>query len=263
MNAEYVLLGAPFWRLWNKKVIIWYNHTAGDWKIRLAMKLADYVCHTSPYAFTAGTTKSRQMPAGINTDFFKPAYTQKKSRSVLYLGRIAPVKDLGTLIKAIDILYRQGEGVTLSVYGGAILRDKTYFEEMKRLALPLVKEGVVEFRGSVPNIEAPAVFSSHEIFVNLTPSGNYDKTVLEAMACETLPLVASDAFRDTIKDEQFEFKKNPEELAKSIKRILSLSGREKMEYGAHFRAAVVQKHDISFTVQCVLELFDTVEHGSS
>ena len=37
----------------------------------------------------------------------------------------------------------------------------------------------------IPYAEAPALYRTYDIFVNQSPSGMFDKTIFEAMACET------------------------------------------------------------------------------
>src|ERR1700727_851881 len=35
MNEEYVLLGAPLWRLWGKRIVLWRNHKMGSWRTNI------------------------------------------------------------------------------------------------------------------------------------------------------------------------------------------------------------------------------------
>src|SRR3989344_6606987 len=164
MNPEYVLLGGIFWRLWGKKMVLWYNHTFGNWKCRLAMKIAHTVCHTSPYAFTAGTKKSLVMPAGTDTEFFKPVAVKTLRPSLLYVGRIAPVKDLMTLIQAANILYGEGIEFNLNIYGEALPKDLSYLDVIKKEARDLLKNGIIYFHGGIPNKDTPKIFSESWVF---------------------------------------------------------------------------------------------------
>ena len=73
MNAEYMVLGGFLWRLWDKRVALWYNHPARSLKVRVAASLAHRVFYTSPQSFTARyRRKARQMPVGIDTTQFRP-----------------------------------------------------------------------------------------------------------------------------------------------------------------------------------------------
>lgn len=254
MNAEYILLAGLWWRLSGKKIVLWYNHTYGTWKAKLAMKLAHLICHTSPYAFTAGTEKSVRMPAGIDTHLYKREPGQKrKPHSILFLGRIAPVKDLKTLIYAALIMDKENIDFTLSIYGDALPKDAKYKEEVQVLARPLERKGKIYYGGYVESWKTPKLFSEHEIFVNLTPQGNYDKTILEAMACESISSVSSIAFQDVL--HQYMFKEsNAADLARVIKSVFKLSEEQRNAEGKKLREYVVKTHDLNVLEERLFDL---------
>ena len=256
MNPEYVILGAIFWRLWNKKIVLWYNHTYGTWRAKAGMALAHTVCHTSQYSFTSGIRKSRIMPTGIDTERFRPRDDSERiENSILYLGRISPVKDMGTLLDAAVILDKENFNFVLDVYGEAFPRDEEYFKDMKDKAGTLVKKGKVKFCGAVSNIDAPKIFSTHEVSVNLTPAGNFDKTVFETMACGSLPMASSKAF-EYILPPEYRFKeKDPRDLADKIKNILNFGNEAKRSRGDKFRQFVVEKHSMNKLVSLISDVF--------
>ena len=257
MNQEYVLLGGLVWKILGKKIVFWYNHTCGNLLTRVAMFFADIVCHTSPFAYTAGTKKSRRMPAGINTDIFKPdEKIERKPKSIMYIGRVAPLKKVDVLVEAAKILDREGIDFVLDIYGAAAAKDNHYFEELKKISVALQDKGKLFFRGAVPNTQTPLIFNAHLVSVNLTPKGNYDKTVLEGMACGTLPLVSSSAFNDIIPAE-FRFKEdNIRDLVEKIKFIFSLSETAVAKYGSNCRRAVEQNHNLVLLATNLTTLFN-------
>lgn len=242
MNQEYILLGGIIWRILGKRIGFWYNHTYGTWKTRIAMRLASIIFHTSPYAYTAGSKKSLRMPAGINVDVFTPPNTMsERSSSILYVGRIAPVKGLHVLLDAIAILQEKNIPAELDIYGGALSRDRVYREDLERRAKTL-NEGSVRFHGSVSNIKTPEIYRRHEVFVNLTPSGNYDKTILEALACETKALVSSEAFVEDL-PASYRFRENdPEDLAKKLQELFHEDNQKQRE---ELRAYVRDMHGMA------------------
>lgn len=254
MNQEYILLAGLLWRALRKPVALWYNHTAGTLWTKIAMRLATTVFHTSPYAFTAGTKKSVRMPAGIDIGRFIPvADMVRVPRSILFLGRVAPLKGVHTLVEAALILRAQRKDFSLTICGDALPRDAGYEREVRKRAEPLVKEGKCRFLPAIANSLAPRLFSEHEIFVNLTPAGNYDKTVLEAAACGTLPLVSSPAFRDAFPPELFFAEHNPESLADAVLRVSAFAEKYKKEIQARLRSCVVETHDLHLLVTKVYE----------
>ena len=83
------------------------------------------------------------------------------------------------------------------------------------------------FKKGVPNTETPRIYNEHEIFVNLTDSGSFDKTIIEAMLCETLVLVSNESLKDLI-GEQLMFKdRDSTNLAQKLNDVLKLSQEQR------------------------------------
>ena len=62
--------------------------------------MAHNVFYTSPFSYTARFKHSRRMPAGIDTELFsRNAGITRQPRSILYLGRISPIKKVDVLIQ--------------------------------------------------------------------------------------------------------------------------------------------------------------------
>jgi len=245
MNQEYVLLGGILWRLAGKKVLLWYNHTVGTFLTRVAAWLSHKVLHTSPFAFTAQFKNSRRMPAGIDVKRFKIYDSVLKNNEILrilYIGRISPLKGIHILLNAVKLLNEKNTPFKLDVYGNAPKKDKKYFERLKNDASNLVDKGVVSFKGSVPNSKTPEIYNQHDVFVNLTPRGNFDKTILEAMACETLVVVSSKAFEDLLPPEFLCKENNPGSLSENLEHIFKMPIQEKIHHTKEMREAVVKKH---------------------
>ena len=266
MNKEYLALGGLFWRLWSKKTALWYNHRYGNVWGKLAGLLAHRIFFTSPFSFFSKNTKARQMPAGIDTEKFKtPADAEalagkknsklKTQNSILFLGRLAPVKKPDVLLKAAKILDAQGTDFTLDFVGEPGFRDTAYFTNLKKEARELEKKGKVKFPGKVSNEQAPTVFSRHEIFVNLTDSGSFDKTILEAMACESMPLVSSQSYEKVLPLE-FIFKEgDAEDLAVKLLKVLALPESEARILGQKFRQYVLAGHSLDLLVKEITASF--------
>jgi glycosyltransferase involved in cell wall biosynthesis len=220
MNKEYVVLGGLFWRLMGKKVVLWYNHRVGTFQARLAGMLAHTILYTSSYSFFSHWPKAIQMPVGIDTDMFKPDYSAKV-HALLCLGRIAPVKNVDVLIEAAHILYNEGIKIPTHIYGGALAKDAEYEAKIRERALPLVEAGIITFHGQVSNIDTPAIYRKYEIYANLTPSGSFDKTIIEAMASGSLVIASNKSFEDLLPPRYHRLMvfedRNAAEFAKKVK----------------------------------------------
>ncbi len=245
MNPVYVLLGCVFWRIMQKKYFIWYNHKQDSLTARMAIRSVHTAFHTSPYAFTARFSHSCSMPAGIDTDLFrKHSGIIKEPNSILYAGRIAPIKKIHILLEAAEILDRQAVDFVLSIVGEAESHESNYLQSMQEVSRALQRKGKVRFLGKIPNQELPEVYNRSEAAVNLSPAGLFDKTVLEAMACETLMLVSSKAFEDILPPAFMFEEDNAVQLAARLKDALGLEAEAKKTYGRRFRSSVKERHSL-------------------
>jgi len=230
MNQEYVLLGGIFWKIFGKKIYMWRNHHSGSLLTDIASVFCKKVFCTSKYSYTAKYEKTVLMPVGVDIQRFKiKNEISKIKNSILFLGRIAPSKNVQIFIEALGILKKQGIDFTANVYGDASPNDVSYLEKIKSRAQELGLQTVLNFRSGVPNYETPEIYNSHEIFVNLSSSGMYDKTIFEAMACGCLALASNDNLKEQVDDRLVIGDRKAEEVGARISLILSLSEAEKQK----------------------------------
>lgn len=251
MNPIYVVLGGLFWKVTGKKIFLWYNHPMGNLNAKIGIALADKVFCTSFQAFSAKYKKTELMPAGIDTDLFRPMpEIEKKQNRILYLGRISPIKNIDILIKAAKILNEKGIDFELLIIGSpASESDKIYEEELKNIAKSLIESGKIIFKPSVPYCKTPEIYNSCGVFINLTPSGSLDKTTLEAMACESLFLVSNRVFKSLLSDKLRGlclFRENDsQDLAVKIERLLTPDVTNKERIGEESRQVIADNHSLN------------------
>jgi len=225
MNQEYVLLCGPLWRMLGKRVYLWRNHYAGNILTDVAVALSHVVFCTSKYSYTAKFKKTKRMPVGVDTDTFKPhPSTRRVPRSVLFFGRFAPSKRPDVLVDALLMLKRKGVDVQASLYGSALKRDVAYRDAQKEKAG--ASSGSIAFYEGVPNRDAPRIYCAHEIFVDPSASGMYNKTIFEAAACGCLVVAASEDFREHV-DARFVCTADAFTLAARLETLLRMSDAEK------------------------------------
>ena len=247
MNAVYVPLGWLFWKLHHKKIFLWRNHPRGGLLTRIAYVLADKIFYTSPHAHASRYARSQQMPAGIDTEFFhRDPRVARKPNSILCLGRISPIKHIEVLIEAAYLLHKKNIPFTVSIVGSpANPEDHVYAERLRKQARELVAQGVVRFSPGVTQQEALRLYNSHEIFMNTTPVGSYDKTVLEAMACEMLVATSNASFEDILPKECLSAEENAQNLAEKIGLLLCKTPDEKKRLTEECRRRVVERHSLA------------------
>ncbi|QQG37898.1 MAG: glycosyltransferase family 4 protein [Candidatus Kaiserbacteria bacterium] len=241
MNQEYVLLGSLLWLLWGKRVVLWRNHRMGSLLTRIAGALAHVVCFTSPAAYVAHFPRSRRMPIGIDTERFAPR-GEKSARSVLFLGRLDQVKNADVFVQALRILAEQKVQLHASLYGDPTVPDSQYVREIRTAAASLA--GLLSVHAGVTNEKAAELFASHEIYVNLTPSGSFDKTIGEAMAAGCTVVAYNDAVRSVLPAALFVERPEAQPVASALKVALNLSAEEKEALSKRQRSFVVDTHSL-------------------
>ena len=191
MNQEYVLIFGPLWKLLGKPVFMWRNHYAGSWLTDIAAAFCTKVFCTSKHSYTARYKRTVLMPVGVDTERFKPdPRVVRKPHSILFLSRMSPVKRPEMLLDALALLAENGIDFTADFVGSPLPGNAAYYAALKEKARPLGNR--ITFSPAVPNAATPDLYRAHEIFVNATPSGAFDKTLFEAAACGCRVLAMSD-----------------------------------------------------------------------
>lgn len=255
MNQEYVCLAGLLWKMLGKKIFLWRNHPLGNLFTKIAVALSHRVFCVSEFAFVAKYDKTKLMPAGIDTELFKKdSLTEKAPRSLLYLGRISPIKKIDILIDALSILKRKNIKFNVNIFGNYSPANQEYYKRLRQRSaeLALWQEGV-----RYP--DAPKVYNRFETFVNLTPSGSFDKTTLEAMACESLVLVSNRSYVGKIDARLIFMENNADDLARKIETIFSMTGQTKTELGAQLRDYVISNHGLNGLITKLMQEFKNIQ----
>lgn len=256
MNQEYVLLGWKLWKLMGKKIILWRNHFQGNFLTDMAVFLSDIVCCTSTFSYTARFKKTRIMPVGIDEEMFKKnSSIQRNSRTILSLGRISPVKKIDVLINALILLDEKGVTFKASIYGNASERDTQYYEKLKQQGEALARKNKLKFNPGVPYTHVPDVLNAHEIFVNLTPTGSFDKTILEAMACESITIFSNYSIDDGKFQKLLVKQNDPVSLARKLESILNKESLSEYEdVRTEGRAYILKHHSLSLLIKKITDI---------
>ncbi len=192
MNQEYILVAGLLWKLCKKPVYFWRNHYAGSFLTDLACKFCEKVFYTSKSSFTAACANAMQMPVGVDTNRFRPDTASGRTpRSVLFLGRMAPSKRPELLLEALRRLEQDKVLYSATFVGSPLPQDQAYYDALVAHAPPNVS-----FVPAVSHADTPALYRTHQVFVNTSPSGMLDKTIFEAAASGCIVLAASKDARE-------------------------------------------------------------------
>ena len=129
---------------------------------------------------------------GVELNNIKENYREKYkldnySTVIGTIGRIKPVKDLATLIKAFRLIKNKRPNIALVIIGPGNDDSNEYYLYLKILIEELKIEDI-KFLGTIDNI--PEILSTFDIFVNSSIYEGISNTILEAMS-QKIPVVAS------------------------------------------------------------------------
>ncbi len=226
MNQEYVLLGGLIWKMLQKNVYMWRNHHSGSVLTDIAAYLCAKVFCTSHYSYTAKYKKTVVMPVGIDIELFKKDLgVERKRNSILSLGRFSISKRPDVLIDAYASLITKKTEASLSFYGNP---DESQVEFYKKERDRADKISGLCFYDGVSHDMTPQIYQSHEIFVNMSSNGMYDKTIFEAMVSGCLVVVSNENLRGKIPDICIVKQSDVHDLEEKLSSIISLRQDDKM-----------------------------------
>ena len=189
-----------------------------NWLWKWTLRNADYLTDVSN---TIKLEKSFYVPNGIDFSIFKPKFTEKKEKTVLFIGRLRKQKGIEYFIKAIQIIkkYQTKEKIRFIVVSSSSLEIPESEKYIK-----LIKENGIEFYSEIPFKEIKKYYQEADVFVLPSTSEAFGLVLLEAMACGT-PVVASNVggIPGVVKDGFVGFlvpPKDPQAIAKKVLKIL-------------------------------------------
>lgn len=254
MIPGYVLAAFPFLLFYRKPSALWYVHKSVTRGLALAERLVDWIFTASDLSFRLPSKKVLYTGHAIDTETFQPTTynLQPTTLRLLTVGRISPVKDIETIIRACGVLKNTwNRQWTLSVVGGPLMpRDIQYLESLKKMMRAEGLESHIHFEGARPFSEIPQLYREHDIFISMSTTGSIDKSVLEAMSSGLTVVTANEAFQSLLPPQYFLEKRSPEFLAERIK-MLADENRPSMA----LRSLVMQKHSLEKTVKKIIDAY--------
>jgi D-inositol-3-phosphate glycosyltransferase len=158
--------------------------------VERAELLRDYGAHASRIA---------TIPCGVDTDLFTPGDRAEARRRLglddrpvlLWVGRIAPIKGLDTLLDTVARLREGGQDMRLLVVGGDADEPTSGHETSLRQRIAMLGLGdSVRFVGPQPQGVLPLYYAAADVTVLPSYYESFGMVALEAMACGS-PVIAS------------------------------------------------------------------------
>lgn len=248
MVPLWVVLGAPFFIAFRKKVYLWYVHRSVTPVLWMSEKIVRKIFTASEESLGLKTPKKRILHHGILSEQFIPRHKQKKKFDLVTVGRFNVLKDQETFVRAIDVLTQEKINVMGNIVGGPYLEhDKQYVEKVKKFVAEHKLQKNVMFSGFIPHEKIAYEYQQSSINVNLCPTGGIDKTVLEGILAGAIPVVCNESFTPLFGKHApvLMFRHgDAQSLAKKIEHLLNLSKQQKDKIVSELRDKVVRRYDL-------------------
>lgn len=129
--------------------------------------------------FGADPARIETVYNGVDPADFPAAGREPAVPTVTWAGRIDPIKDLETLLRAFALVRAELPAAQLRVFGGAPATGKAYLARCEALAEELGLSGAAHFEGRVENIR-DAYAAGHVVVLSSISEG-FPYTLIEAM----------------------------------------------------------------------------------
>jgi glycosyltransferase involved in cell wall biosynthesis len=262
MNPLFTVLAGPVLKIRKIPIITWYAHAKVTRILRIAHWLSDRMVSSLSTAYPYKHDKLIQVGQGIDTSLFYPdaGITREARPVILCVGRLSPVKDHSTLIKAVGLLRQTwSEAFRVIILGAAATAgDDAYMRSLHQQVKELGLEDIVSFEPPVSLKRLPAWYRRASVYVNMTPTGSGDKVAWEAMGCGVLCIVANEGFKDTLgiyADRCVYDYGNAESLTERLKWALSLPQSERAWIGAYLGKRMETMHGLDRLSQRLVTIF--------
>jgi glycosyltransferase involved in cell wall biosynthesis len=258
MGPIFAVCAAPFTRLAGLPLVLWYAHGSVSPTLRVAHRLVDIVGTSSPAGFRIPSAKVRYTGQGIDTERFSPPDAEPTEHLLVTVGRISPVKDLKTVLRALNLLAQRGRVPRLEIVGGTYSQeDRSYLADLRQLAASLDLQSQVRFLPGVPYHAVAPVFQRSTLFLSASRTGSLDKAILEALSCGRLALTSNEAFSDFFGPDRDRYVfpvGDHVALADRLETVISLAPDERRVLGLEMRQRVVLGHGVDHLAGQLLEL---------
>lgn len=125
---------------------------------------------------------------GISSERFVPAAASNGRPTLGWVGRIDPLKDVKSLIRAMARVHQDEPQSVLLLAGIVPIGRERYHQECLALCRDLGLENMIQFLGSVSDVAA--IYNRSDVVVLSSKSEAFPYTVIEAMMCGR-PMVAT------------------------------------------------------------------------
>ncbi|MEK7212449.1 MAG: glycosyltransferase [Patescibacteria group bacterium] len=181
-----------------REFVVRYSPIHAEWFVRLNIAYVtwfynrcDFVSSPSRFAFEEMSGFNPQTPRGVVSNplkvhDFKPATPAEKKRlkkkfgfsdfTLLYVGRLAPEKNIDQAIRAVATLKEQIPKINLAIVGAGPARGA-----LEKLAHDLDVANHIKFMGFLPQMDVPEAYAAADLFVMMSSAETQSIVSMQAL----------------------------------------------------------------------------------
>jgi len=118
---------------------------------------------------------------GVDPANFPPLDGEPEGPVISWVGRIAPIKDVETLLRAFQLVHQEMPEARLRLFGGPGKGSEPYLERCQALAAELGIAGAATFEGRIADVRD--AYDAGRIVVLSSVSEGFPYSLIEAMTC--------------------------------------------------------------------------------
>ncbi|WP_216587507.1 GT4 family glycosyltransferase PelF [Streptomyces brasiliscabiei] len=190
---------------------------------------------------------------GVDPAAFPPAGPEPGTPTLSWAGRVDPIKDLETLIRAFALVRKRLPDARLRLFGGTPRGGEAYRERCEALAAELGHADAVTFEGRVDDIRD--AYAAGNVVMLSSISEGFPFTLIEAMSCGRAT-VSTDVggVREAVGDTGLVVPpRDPEAMARAALRLLGDPARRRV-MGEAARLRVIGQ----FTLRQTIDTFRSI-----
>ncbi|MGW5639040.1 GT4 family glycosyltransferase PelF [Streptomyces sp. NPDC003832] len=192
---------------------------------------------------------------GVDPAAFPPAGPEPGGPTLSWAGRVDPIKDLETLIRAFSLVREELPEARLRLFGGTPRGGEAYRERCEALAAELGHADAVTFEGRVDDIKD--AYAAGTVVMLSSISEGFPFTLIEAMSCGRVT-VSTDVggVREAVGDTGLVVPpRDPAAMAAAALELLGAPGR-RAAMGEAARLRVIEQ----FTLRRTIDTFRAIYH---
>jgi glycosyltransferase involved in cell wall biosynthesis len=191
---------------------------------------------------------------GVSPERYPPLEGEPDRPTVTWVGRVDPLKDLETLVRAFRLVHGEVNDARLRLFGPVPVGNETYAADCRRLVSALRLDDAVAFEGPVAS--SREAFAAGHVVALSSISEGMPYTVIEAMMCGKAT-VSTDVggVAETVADAGHVVPpRDPEAFAEACHGVL-VDGDRRRELGARARARALSSFTLANCVDVYRQLY--------